>query len=119
MWFIYLVNGFQSNVGSTLQPYAVSAWDAHSLITVINVVTNCMMAAVYIPLSKILVVWGRAEGFLLMAVFATIGMAMMAGSNNLATYCAANVRAINHLNSTMLTAAGVLASRLGRAYLQH
>lgn len=91
MWLIYLVNGFQSSVGSTLQPYAVSAWDAHSLITVINVVTNCMMAAVYIPLSKILDIWGRAEGFLLMATFATVGMAMMAASRNLATYCAANV----------------------------
>ncbi|KAG9251595.1 major facilitator superfamily domain-containing protein [Emericellopsis atlantica] len=91
MWCVYLVNGFQSNVGGTLQPYAVSEWNAHSMITVISVVTNCMMAAVYIPLSKILDVWGRAEGFLLMAALATTGMGLMAGSGNLATYCVANV----------------------------
>jgi NADH:ubiquinone oxidoreductase subunit 2 (subunit N) len=50
-----------------------------------------MTAAVYIPLSKILDLWGRAEGFLLMVLFATIGMIMMAASQNLPTYCAAYV----------------------------
>lgn len=91
MWFIYLTNGFQSSVNWTLQPYAVSEWESHSLIPVINVVASSMQAAVFIPLSKILDLWGRAEGFLLMVVMATIGMAMMAGSHNLPTYCAAYV----------------------------
>jgi hypothetical protein len=91
MWFIYLTNGFQSSVNGTLQPYAVSEWESHSLIPVINVVASSMQAAVFIPLSKILDLWGRAEGFLLMVVMATVGMAMMAGSHNLPTYCAAYV----------------------------
>ncbi|KAM0350531.1 hypothetical protein ACHAPU_003013 [Fusarium lateritium] len=91
MWLIYLTNGFQSQINSTLVPYASSEWESHSLIPVIQVVANCMTAAVYIPLSKILDLWGRAEGFLLMVLFATIGMIMMAASHNLPTYCAAYV----------------------------
>ncbi|KAF5025322.1 hypothetical protein F66182_2607 [Fusarium sp. NRRL 66182] len=91
MWLIYLTNGFQSQINYTLVPYASSEWESHSLIPVISVVASCMTAAVYIPLSKILDLWGRAEGFLLMVLFATIGMAMMAGSHNLPTYCAAYV----------------------------
>ncbi|GKU07045.1 siderophore iron transporter mirb [Fusarium langsethiae] len=91
MWLIYLVNGFQSQINYTLVPYASSEWESHSLIPVIGVVANCMTAAVYIPLSKILDLWGRAEGFLLMVLFATIGMIMMAASHNLPTYCAAYV----------------------------
>ncbi|KAG8672853.1 hypothetical protein FPOAC2_06265 [Fusarium poae] len=91
MWLIYLTNGFQSQINYTLVPYASSEWESHSLIPVIGVVANCMTAAVYIPLSKILDLWGRAEGFLLMVLFATIGMIMMAASQNLPTYCAAYV----------------------------
>ncbi|CAG7559775.1 unnamed protein product [Fusarium equiseti] len=91
MWLIYLTNGFQGQINNTLVPYASSEWESHSLIPVIGVVANCMTAAVYIPLSKILDLWGRAEGFLLMVLFATIGMIMMAASHNLPTYCAAYV----------------------------
>lgn len=100
MWLIYLTNGFQSQINYTLVPYASSEWESHSLIPVIGIVANCMTAAVYIPLSKILDIWGRAEGFLLMVTFATIGMAMMAASRNLATYCAATVSRLRSLATT-------------------
>ena len=36
-------------------------------------------------------VWGRAEGFLVMVCFATLGLILMAVSHNLATFCAAQV----------------------------
>ncbi len=50
-----------------------------------------MSAAVYIPLAKLLDLWGRAEGFAVMVSFATLGMILMAGSNGLFTFCAAQV----------------------------
>lgn len=50
-----------------------------------------MTSAVYIPMAKLLDIWGRAEGFLLMVGFATLGVILMATSNNLATFCAAQV----------------------------
>lgn len=82
----------QSSILSNLVPYAASEWETHSLVNVIYVVANAMSAAVYVPLSKIVDVWGRAEGFAFMTTVATIGMIMMAASHNLATFCAAYVR---------------------------
>lgn len=50
-----------------------------------------MTAAVYIPMAKLLDVWGRAEGFALTVAFSTLGLILMAVSQNLATFCAAQV----------------------------
>lgn len=50
-----------------------------------------MQAAVYIPMAKLLDVWGRAEGFALMVGCATFGLILMAASQNLPMYCAAEV----------------------------
>ncbi len=92
MFMLYFVNAFQTAVVYSLMPYATSDFESHSLLTVINIVANAMSAAVYIPLAKMLDLWGRAEGFLLMIAFATLGLILMAASNGLATFCAAQVR---------------------------
>ncbi|KAF7551729.1 hypothetical protein G7046_g7632 [Stylonectria norvegica] len=91
MWLLYLTNGFQSSILYNLTPFAASDFESHSLIPVIGIVSSSMTASVFIPLAKILDLWGRAEGFLIMAGFATLGMILMAASHNLATYCAASV----------------------------
>lgn len=60
-------------------------------MTVINVVSDAMTAACYIPMAKLLDVWGRAEGFALMIGCSTLGLVLMAAAKNLATFCAAQV----------------------------
>jgi hypothetical protein len=50
-----------------------------------------MTAACYIPIAKLLDVWGRTEGFLLLVGSATLGVILMATSHNLAIFCAAQV----------------------------
>ena len=91
---LYFVNAFQSQILSNLLPFVTSAFESHSLLNVIYIVADAMTAAVYIPLSKIMDVYGRAEGFGLMALLATLGLIMMAACQNLETFCAAYVR--NH-----------------------
>ncbi|KAG9254470.1 putative siderophore-dependent iron transporter [Emericellopsis atlantica] len=91
IWLIFLVNGFRGAVLISLTPYVTSDFQAHSLLTVIGIVSSAISAAVYIPMAKLLDVWGRAEGFLLMVVSATLGVVLMAASDNLATFCAAQV----------------------------
>lgn len=81
----------QSSILSNLLPYATSAWESHSLLNVIYVVADAFAAAIYVPLAKIMDVWGRAEGFAIMTSFATLGLIMMAASHNLPTFCAAYV----------------------------
>lgn len=91
MWFLYFTNAFQSSILSNLAPFATSSFEAHSLLIVIYIVANSMTAAIYIPLAKMLDLWGRAEGLLLMVGFATMGLIMMAACNSLATFCVAQV----------------------------
>ncbi|KAI8641662.1 major facilitator superfamily domain-containing protein [Parasitella parasitica] len=91
IWLLYFVNAMQSSILYNLIPYVTSDFSSHSLLNVIYVVASAISAAVYIPLAKILDVWGRAEGFLLMATFATLGLVLMAVCQNLATFSAAYV----------------------------
>lgn len=91
IWVIFLTNGLRLSILAALTPYVTSDFQSHSLLTVIGIVSDSMTAAVYIPMAKLLDVWGRAEGFLLMVGSATLGVILMATSHNLATFCAAQV----------------------------
>ncbi|EXJ86882.1 hypothetical protein A1O3_03836 [Capronia epimyces CBS 606.96] len=91
MFLLYFVNAFQASILSNLTPYVTSDFEQHSLLTVIYIVSNSMTAATYIPVAKILDLWGRAEGFLVMVVFADVGLILMASCNSLSTFCAAQV----------------------------
>lgn len=91
MFMLYFVNAFQSSITNNLTPYITSGFQEHSLLTVIGIVSSSMAAAVYIPVAKILDVWGRAEGFMCMACLATLGLVLSAVTRDLPTFCAANV----------------------------
>lgn len=91
IWLIYFVNAFQASILSNLLPYVTSDFESHSLLNVIYIVASAMSAAVFIPLAKIMDVWGRAEGFFIMTIFSTLGLVLMATCHNLATFCAAYV----------------------------
>ncbi|KEY74656.1 hypothetical protein S7711_08423 [Stachybotrys chartarum IBT 7711] len=91
IWIIFLVNGFRGAVFGNLTPFVTSDFRSHSLMTVIPIVSNAITAAVYIPMAKLLDVWGRAEGLLLMIISCTLGIILMATSQSLASFCAAQV----------------------------
>lgn len=91
VWLIFLTNGFRGAVLANLTPYVTSDFQAHSLLTIIGIVSSSISAAIYIPMAKFLDIWGRAEGLLLMIVSSTLGVILMAASQNLATFTAAQV----------------------------
>jgi hypothetical protein len=86
---------------ASLTPYVTSDFSSHSLLTVIEIVAGAMTSAVYIPMAKLLDVWGKAEGFALMVASTTLGMILMAVSQNLPTFCAAQM-SISELVNLML-----------------
>lgn len=96
---IYLVNAFQSTVTASLGPFVVSAFESHSLLPVISVVSNAFGAGIYMPLAKILNMWDRSIGFLAMAVLATLGLILSAVCDNVATYAVAQVLRNNEENT--------------------
>lgn len=97
MWLLYFVNAFQSSLTANLSAYVTSGFQSHSLIPVITVVSSVMGAATYMPLAKILNLWDRSIGFMLMTAFATIGLVLSATCTNVAIYCASQVsRSCSH-----------------------
>jgi MFS family permease len=123
IWLLYFVNAFQSSILYSLIPFVTSDFESHSLLNVIYIVGDAMSAAVFIPLAKILDVWGRAEGYLFMTVCCTLGLILMASCHDLSTFCAAYVSfsAIPFITTTKILtfdfALGVLHNRLLRHHV--
>ncbi|GAB7359192.1 hypothetical protein MBLNU230_g5259t1 [Neophaeotheca triangularis] len=80
-----------SGIFKTLTPYVTSDFDKHSLTATTSVVSNLVSAVVSLPYAKLVEIWGRTQGFALMVASLILGVAMMAGCNNVETYCAAQV----------------------------
>lgn len=91
MWMLYFVSGLNNNLTANLSAYITSDFSAHSLLTVISIVTSVMGAACLLPIAKVLNLWDRTVGLGIMVLIAMMGLIMMAGCNNIATYCAAQV----------------------------
>ncbi|KAJ6038518.1 hypothetical protein N7499_004384 [Penicillium canescens] len=87
IWFLYFVNAFQSTVFYSLSPYISSSFQAHSLSGVPMALADAFTAACYLPVGKLMDTWGRAQGFLLMTVCATLGLILFASCNSFAIYC--------------------------------
>ncbi|GMF68143.1 unnamed protein product [Aspergillus oryzae] len=85
MWLLYFVNAFQSSITGNLSAYVTSGFESHSLIPTISVVSSVMSAATYMPLAKILNLWDRSIGFLVMVLFSILGLVLSATCSNIAT----------------------------------
>ena len=91
MFLLYFTNAFQASITANLTAYVLSGFESHSLIPVIYIVSNVMSAVTYLPVAKLLDLWGRPQGFAVMAGTATLGLVLMAVTTNVQTFCAAQV----------------------------
>ncbi|KAI0385614.1 MFS general substrate transporter [Hypomontagnella monticulosa] len=91
IWIIYFVDSMQQGMGTLLNPYVTSAFQQHSLTAATGVMSGIIGGVSKLPLAKILDVWGRPQGFLVVVLLLTIGLVMMAACNNVETYAAAQV----------------------------
>jgi hypothetical protein len=107
IWIINFIQGFGSGITGallfglagttlisfpgTLTPYVTSSFQAHSLTATTSIISSLISGLWKLPYAKILDVWGRPQGFALMVASTVLGFVMMAGCNNVTTYCAAQV----------------------------
>ncbi|KAL3474950.1 major facilitator superfamily domain-containing protein [Aspergillus californicus] len=91
MFLLYFINAFQSSITGNLSAFVTSGFESHSLIPVIYIVSSVMSSATYMPLAKILNIWDRSIGFLLMVACATLGLVLSATCTNITTYCISQV----------------------------
>lgn len=91
MWVIQFLLAFSQGISTTLTPYVTSSFQEHSLTAVTSIMSGLIGGLVKLPYAKLMDVWGRPQAFALMVALLTVGLIMMAGCNNVQTYCAAQV----------------------------
>lgn len=91
IFLVFFVSSLQQQIATNLTPYVTSAFAQHSLLSTTQVVSSIVGAVAKLPIAKIINIWGRAEGYILMVAICTIGLVMMAACNSVEMYAAAQV----------------------------
>jgi MFS family permease len=74
-----------------LTPYVTSSFQQHSLTALTNVISSIVAGLWKLPYAKIMNIWGRPQALCIGVSCTVLGLIMMAGCNNVQTYCAAQV----------------------------
>ncbi|KAK5232927.1 hypothetical protein LTR47_006154 [Exophiala xenobiotica] len=91
IWVIQFMLAFSAGIVWTLTPYVTSSFQLHSLTATTSIISSLIGGLFKIPYAEILDIWGRPQAFLIMIASITLGLVMMAGCNDVKTYCAAQV----------------------------
>ncbi|KAJ8069565.1 hypothetical protein OCU04_000006 [Sclerotinia nivalis] len=91
IWIIEFMLTFASGLTGTLTPYVTSSFEAHSLTATTSIISGLIAGLIKLPYAKVMDIWGRPQAFCIMVASWTLGMIMMAGCNDVKTYCAAQV----------------------------
>lgn len=89
MWLIQFMMAFFSGCVGTLTPYVTSNFGQHSLTALTGVISGLVAGLWKLPYAKIMNIWGRPWALVLGVICYLMGLIMMAGCNNVQTYCAA------------------------------
>ncbi|KAF2108447.1 siderophore iron transporter-like protein [Lophiotrema nucula] len=91
LWLIEFILSFASGCVNTLTPYVTSSFQEHSLTALTGVISSLVAGIWKLPYAKIMNIWGRPQALCIGVACTTLGLIMMAGCNNVQTYCAAQV----------------------------
>lgn len=112
---VIFANGLESQASSNLMPYATSEFSEHALVSTVGISSSFIAGVARIPVAKLVDIWGRGEGLVIMVASATLGvsqpsstmphmlsrsntgLALMAVCRNVAVYVVAQV-AVPHLS---------------------
>ena len=89
MWIIQIVLAFCSGCVGTLTPYVVSTFQKHSLTALTTVISYLVAGLWKLPYAKLMNSWGRPQAFTIGVISTSVGLIMMAGCQDVQTYCAA------------------------------
>lgn len=73
IFLIFFINSFGQQISGALLAYVTSDFAEHSLIPVTQVVSQLVAGVIKLPVAKLMDVWGRPQGFVLMLFCAVIG----------------------------------------------
>lgn len=91
VWLIYFIDAFEGPTTWALTPYVTSSFSLHGLTAITGVVAQLVGGLFRLPLAKLIDVWGRPEGLAICVALMTVGSIMMAATNSVQMYAAAEV----------------------------
>lgn len=77
-------------VNTNLTPYVTSAFYQHGLLATTGIVASILGGSSKLAIAKLIDIWGRVEGFLVMLLIMVLGMILKAVCQNVETYAAAH-----------------------------
>lgn len=91
IWIVYFIMLMQQGSGNALNPFVASAFQQHSLTPTVLVLSSIFGGVCNLTVAKILDVFGRPHGYAMALFITTIGIIMMAATNSVEMYAAAQV----------------------------
>ncbi|KZF18858.1 MFS general substrate transporter [Xylona heveae TC161] len=92
IYLFFFIHDLQQSIVGTCAPYIASALgDHHSLVAAIQIAALIIGGVVSFPIARVLDIWGRLPGFVMLFILTEVGMIMMAGALTIQTYAAAQV----------------------------
>jgi len=90
LWLLNFFVSFTSSTNGTLAPYVTSSFQEHSLTALTGVISSLVAGIWKLPYAKIMNIWGRPFALTIGCTCYVLGLIIMASSNNVKAYCAAN-----------------------------
>ncbi|KAM0713716.1 hypothetical protein Q7P37_010678 [Cladosporium fusiforme] len=100
IWIIAFINALEQGMGFGLTSYVTSEFSLHSLTSATGVMSSLIGGLTKLPLAKLIDIWGRPQGYMVMVGCLTLGLIMMAACNGVELYAAAQVFYWIGLNGT-------------------
>jgi MFS family permease len=91
IFLVFFINSLQQQTSNNLVAYVTSDFYLHELVATTSIVSTIIAGVIKLPMSKVLDLWGRNQGYIFMTTCATIGLIMMAACNGVTLYAAAQV----------------------------
>ncbi|KAI0436736.1 MFS general substrate transporter [Xylaria telfairii] len=86
LYLISFVDALTQSVGDSLAPYLISSFGRHGLLTTASLIARIIGGVISLTIAKIIDIWGRCEGFILMVIITVIGQILKAVSHDIETY---------------------------------
>ncbi|CAG9949910.1 unnamed protein product [Clonostachys rosea f. rosea IK726] len=91
IFLMAFVTSLEGQVINSLLIFVTSSFQNHSMVSTINVVQGVINAVVKPPMAKVADVFGRTEAFCVSIALYTLGYIVMASSQNVSNYAAAQI----------------------------
>ncbi|KAI0973813.1 MFS general substrate transporter [Xylaria arbuscula] len=118
LYLVSFIDSLAQSVGDSLTPYVTSSFGEHGLLTTANLIARIIGGVISLTIAKVIDIWGRCEGFIVMVIITIIGEILKAVSHNIETFAAGTILywvghiGMNYVITIMLSDFSTLRNRL-------